>query len=73
MYVQALHVHVVFFYMYPGTWLSKTTGQLLILTLVCVLGKAKNTYNVACYHHRTKYQESVNGNVAEICETVAET
>ena len=23
--------------------------------------------------HRTKYQESVNGNVAEICETVAET
>ena len=25
------------------------------------------------YHHRTKYQESVNGNVAEICEPVAET
>ena len=24
-------------------------------------------------NHRTKYQESVNGNVAEICETVAET
>ena len=23
--------------------------------------------------HRTKYQESVNGNVVEICETVAET
>ena len=23
--------------------------------------------------HRTKYQESVNGNVAKICETVAET
>ena len=23
--------------------------------------------------HRTKYQESVNGNVEEICETVAET
>ena len=22
-------------------------------------------------YHRTKYQESVNGNVAEICETVA--
>ena len=25
------------------------------------------------YMHSTKYQESVNGNVAEICETVAET
>ena len=25
------------------------------------------------YTHRTKYQESVNGNVVEICETVAET
>ena len=26
-----------------------------------------------CEYHRTKYQESVNGNVAEIRETVAET
>lgn len=51
MYVQALHVHVVFFYMYPGTWLSKTTRQLLILTLVCVLGKAKDTNNVASYYN----------------------
>ena len=51
MYVQALHVHVVFFYMFPGTCLSKTTGQLLILSLVCVLGKAKKTNNVASYHN----------------------
>ena len=26
-----------------------------------------------CLCHRTKYQESVNGNVVEICETVTET
>ena len=51
MYVQALHVRVVFFYMFPGTCLSKTTGQLLILSLVCVLGKAKKTNNVASYHN----------------------
>ena len=28
---------------------------------------------LSCRTHRTKYQESVNGNVTEICETVAET
>ena len=46
----------------------KTSHKLQLLAKV-LFDSAIKLSNV----HRTKYQESVNGNVAEICETIAET